>query len=130
MTPSTIFPFIAGGLLAAFLIYRYLATRGVPRVDPVPASERVRAGQAVLLDVRRNAERSAGTIQGSIHIPLHELGGRSAELKKFGTKEIICFCQSGSRSLGAAARLRRLGIPASSLEGGIGGWNFAHRARR
>jgi rhodanese-related sulfurtransferase len=130
MTPATIFPLIAGGVLAAFLLSRYLATRGVPRIDPVPASEKVRAGLAVFLDVRRDAERRTGTIQGSVHIPLHEMGGRSAELRKFGTKEIICFCQSGSRSLSAAARLRKLGIPASSLQGGIGEWNFAHRVRR
>jgi rhodanese-related sulfurtransferase len=130
MTSSTIFFLCAGGLLLALLLYKYLSTRGVPRVDPALASERVRTGGAVLLDVRRDAERQMGTIHGSAHIPLHELSGRTAELKKFGTKEIICFCQSGSRSLSAAAQLRKLGFPASSMEGGIGEWNFVHRQRR
>jgi rhodanese-related sulfurtransferase len=130
MTPSTIFFLLAGGVLLAFLLYKHLSTRSVPRIDPVLASEKVRTGGAVLLDVRRDAERQAGTIHGSVHIPLHALGGRSAELKKFGTKEIICFCQSGSRSLSAAALLRKLGLSASSMEGGIGEWNFVHRVSR
>lgn len=130
MTPSMLIILVPGVLLTAFVIYRFLVTRSVPRVDPAAASERIRAGGAVLLDVRTEAERRAGTIRGSSHIPLHEVRGRASELKKFGAKEIICFCQTGSRSIGAASRLRSLGINASSLDGGIGEWNFVHRAPR
>jgi rhodanese-related sulfurtransferase len=130
MTTSAIVVLAAGVMLAALVISRFLSTRSIPRVDPGSASERVRHGDAVLLDVRTGAERRGGTIQGAVHIPLRELSTRSEELKRFGSKEIICFCQSGSRSLTAASRLRRRGIKASSLDGGIGEWNFVHRTRR
>ena len=36
--------------------------------------------EIVVLDVRRNSERQASHIQGSKHIPLHELEGRLGEL--------------------------------------------------
>jgi rhodanese-related sulfurtransferase len=130
MTTSAIVVLAAGVMLVAIVINRFLVTRSIPRVDAASASERVRHGDAVLLDVRTGAERRLGTIQGAVHIPLRELNVRSAELTRFGTKEIICFCQSGSRSLTAASRLRHRGIKASSLVGGIGEWNFVHRTRR
>lgn len=130
MTTTAIVVLTAGALLAGLIISRFLVNRSIPRVDPASASVRVRHGDAVLLDVRTGAERRRGGIQGAVHIPLRELNLRSDELKRFGTKEIICFCQSGSRSLTAASRLRRRGIKASSLEGGIGEWNFVHRTHR
>lgn len=130
MTTSAIVVLASGVMLAALVILRFLTVRSISRVDPGSASERVRKGEAVLLDVRTGDERRRGTIPGAVHIPLRELNLRSEELRRFGAKEIICFCQSGSRSLSAASRLRRRGLKASSLDGGIGEWNFVHRTHR
>jgi hypothetical protein len=33
-----------------------------------------------LLDVRRDSERAGGFIDGSVHIPIHELHGRISEV--------------------------------------------------
>jgi glyoxylase-like metal-dependent hydrolase (beta-lactamase superfamily II)/rhodanese-related sulfurtransferase len=44
----------------------------------------------VVLDVRRNSERRASHIVGSLHIPLHELSSRMSELSKDKTYWVHC----------------------------------------
>jgi adenylyltransferase/sulfurtransferase len=78
----------------------------------------------ILLDVRTYAERNKHAIKGSIHIPLHELTGRVEELNKFKDKEIVCYCQSGNRSLSAAVKLKKRGFNSANLKGGISNWNL------
>lgn len=73
-------------------------------------------GDAVLLDVRTQKERDAGTIAGSVHIPLAELRDRMDELPK--DKEIVVFCRSGHRSYTAERILRQHEYKAKNLSGG------------
>ena len=114
-------------IIVAVYIRRFLVARSVKQYSPVDASEALRdAGSALLLDVRSDAERRAGSIKGSVHIPLHELEARAEELRKHQDKEIICYCRSGNRSLHAAARLQKKGFKTANLKGGIAEWNFAN----
>ena len=46
--------------------------------------------EIVVLDVRRNSERRASHIVGSLHIPLHELSARMNELSKEKTYWVHC----------------------------------------
>ena len=71
---------------------------------------------AVFLDVRTQKERDAGTIAGSVHIPLSELRERMSELPK--DKEIVVFCRSGHRSYTAERILKQQGYKAKNLSGG------------
>jgi len=71
---------------------------------------------ALVLDVRTDAERSAFHI-GGVHIPLNTLDSRLGELPK--NKELLCYCQSGVRSLTAASLLRDHGFSSKSLHGGL-----------
>lgn len=121
---------LLAALLLLFIAYRTHRSRSAPRRTPLEAEERVRAGEAMLLDVRTDGERRGGQISGSAHVPLHMLRRRADELKKYKTREIICYCQTGSRSLRAAAILRRGGFNASSMDGGIGEWNFSRQLKR
>ena len=123
MTPQLSFYIIAGVILAAAM-YRYAKRRSVPRRSPAEADSIIRSGQAVFLDVRTESEQRAEHIRGALLIPLSTLRRRADELKKQANKEIICYCQNGNRSLTAAVVLRRQGLKASSLEGGIGEWNY------
>jgi rhodanese-related sulfurtransferase len=82
----------------------------------------------LLLDVRSNGERQHSHIKGSLHIPLNQLVSRSDELSKHKEKEIVCYCQTGNRSVTAASRLNKLGFKAANLKGGIAEWNFQNRA--
>ena len=76
----------------------------------------------VLLDVRTDGERKSGAIKPSIHIPLHEITLKTEQLKKYGSREIICYCQTGSRSVSAAVKLRKLGFNSANLTGGYLRW--------
>ena len=71
---------------------------------------------SVFLDVRTQKERDAGTISGSVHIPLSELRERMSELPK--DKEIVVFCRSGHRSYTAERMLKQQGYKAKNLSGG------------
>lgn len=54
------------------------------------------ANNAIILDVRTQREINAGSITGSLHIPLQELHSRYNELNS-GVSYIVV-CQSGVRS--------------------------------
>ncbi len=59
-----------------------------------------------VLDARRNDERIQGGVQGSQHIPLHELGDRIDEVPE---NEVWVYCGSGYRASIAASVLDRPG---------------------
>lgn len=64
--------------------------------------------EAVLLDVREEAELMAFTLPNAVHIPLGQLRERLGELDP--TKEIITFCAIGVRSYNAARILMQNGF--------------------
>jgi hydroxyacylglutathione hydrolase/adenylyltransferase/sulfurtransferase len=82
--------------------------------------ERMRAelAHARLIDVREPYEYEAGHIPGIEHLPLDRLG----ELELTGEEPIVFVCLSGARSGMAAMALRRHGVDAYSLDGGMLAW--------
>jgi sulfur-carrier protein adenylyltransferase/sulfurtransferase len=74
-----------------------------------------------VLDVRTRKERAASCIEGSLHIPLDELEGRSGEMRR-AEGPVVVYCRSGVRSARAVAQLEAAGIEAVSLKGGILAW--------
>ncbi|AJP00725.1 beta-lactamase [Streptomyces cyaneogriseus subsp. noncyanogenus] len=66
------------------------------------ADVRERGDDVVVLDVRRDSERAGGYIDGSIHIPIHELHGRIGEVPE-GT--VWVHCAGGMRAAIAASLL-------------------------
>jgi len=69
-----------------------------------------------VVDVRSTDERDQIHYEG-MHIPLDELEARAFELQKDHT--IICYCESGKRSLKAVGKLSELGFNAKSIKGGL-----------
>ena len=100
-------------------IYQFKTIKQYTPVDVINGVE-----NSVLLDVRTEYERNKNKIKNSIHIPLNEILQRSKEIDKYRDKEIICYCQSGSRSLSAASKLKKLGFKSANMKGGIAEWNF------
>lgn len=76
-----------------------------------------------LLDVRTPEEYKRGHINGAVLIPLDELTRKMVRIPK--SREIICVCETGSRSSVAARQLGDLGYKVSNLRGGMNRW---HRA--
>jgi len=81
------------------------------------------AGDVVILDVRDDAERAAGAIPNSVHIPLGELRGRLGELPR--DREIIAHCASGQRSYNACRILMQHGFRCRNLSGSYRTWKTA-----
>ncbi|WP_144393597.1 HesA/MoeB/ThiF family protein [Pleionea sediminis] len=77
----------------------------------------------ILLDVRTHPERNAFNL-GGLHISLDTLQQNLNKLDK--TKTILCYCQSGRRSLNAAEELNKYGFDCKSLHTGISGWLKYH----
>lgn len=79
-------------------------------------------GAPVLVDVRTPAELSIASIEGALHMPLHLVPVRMAELDPTG--EIAVICHSGMRSAQAVQFLQQHGFAhARNVEGGIDAWS-------
>jgi rhodanese-related sulfurtransferase len=92
---------------------------GVP--DPLPDG-------LLVLDVREDDEWVAGHVEGSLHVPLRELGERYAELPELAAAEqTLVVCRVGNRSAYAAAFLLQQGLDAVNLAGGLVAWEAAGR---
>lgn len=83
-------------------------------------NEKANRKNVMLLDVRNAEEHSAFNIGGQ-NIPLDKLADAAIE-----AEQILCYCQSGMRSLQAAELLNRRGIKVSSLQGGLQAWIKHH----
>ncbi len=81
---------------------------------------------AWLLDVREDDEWAAGHIPGARHIPLGQLGARTAEVPH--DEAIYVICRSGVRSGRAAQALTGAGWEAVNVAGGMQDWAAAGRA--
>jgi len=90
---------------------------GVP--DPLPDG-------LLVIDVREDDEWRAGHVEGSVHVPLMQLGNRYTELPE--SEQTLVVCRVGNRSAYAAAFLIQQGIAAVNLEGGLSAWEAAGRA--
>jgi rhodanese-related sulfurtransferase len=90
---------------------------GIP--DPLPAG-------LLVLDVREEDEWRAGHVEGSMHVPLMELGVRYVELPD--AEQTLVVCRVGNRSAYAAGFLIQQGIDAVNLDGGLVAWEMAGRA--
>ena len=87
-------------------------------VDLDRAKDMVRKG-AVLMDVRMESEHKAGSIKGSLNVPLFMLRLKAESLQK--DKTYICYCETGRRSSAAAFLLSEQGFDSYVLKGGLQG---------
>ena len=73
----------------------------------------------ILVDVRSHAEHAAFNLGGK-HMPLIDLAEYLASINP--EKTLLCYCQSGLRSLQASELIESFGIKSQSLDGGITAW--------
>ncbi|WP_030619255.1 MBL fold metallo-hydrolase [Streptomyces fulvoviolaceus] len=80
------------------------------------AAVRDRGESVVVLDVRRDSERAGGYIDGSVHIPIHELHGRIGEVP---AGEVWVHCAGGMRAAIAASLLDAAGRAVVAVDDGF-----------
>ena len=97
---------------------------GIPQLEPSQVQAMIsQSSRPYLLDVRTPGEYKQGHVNGAELIPLDELSARMTWLPK--GREIICICESGSRSSVAARHLQAQGYKVSNMRGGMGRWTRA-----
>ena len=89
-------------------------------------ADRLRAGGALVLDVREGDEVEQGVVPGAVHIPRGFLEFRIEEVAADRERPIVVYCAGGGRSAFAAKSLADLGYrDVVSLAGGFNGWKSA-----
>ena len=99
------------------------ARRGGAAVSATKAVQMANRQQGVFVDVRSSEHYKAGTIAQARNVPMAELEAKLDSLPK--NKPLIVFCDQGRESIRAAAMLRKNGLEAVSLEGGLRAWTQA-----
>lgn len=113
----------SGGLLLSDLIRN---GNRRDQLSPVEATLLINRENAVIVDVREQAEYAQGHIPNARHLPLKELDQRQGELDKLRGQPLILCCASGARSNSAAAQLRKAGFERIyNLRGGLFEWEKA-----
>ena len=79
--------------------------------------ENIKAGKAVLLDVRSSDEVTAGKAKCAQHIDVNELSQRQPQADK--DTQIFTYCRSGGRAGAAVAILEQAGFKNVKNVGGL-----------
>ncbi len=97
--------------------------QAIPALDPLYADIRRRdpVRPAVMLDVRERDEFLSVRIEGSLLVPMSQLGARLQDIPR--DRPILVICATGSRSASATAYLLSAGWEdVGSVAGGIATW--------
>ncbi len=98
----------------------------IPELGVSDAVLLINRRDAVIVDVREQAEFAQGHLPNARHIPLSQFKTRLGELTRFKAKPLLVHCATGGRSHGAAEMLKADGFAeVFSLRGGIGAWQQA-----
>jgi rhodanese-related sulfurtransferase len=90
-------------------------------VPPERVAELAEAGEAELIDVRRDYEFAAGHLAGARHVEVNDLTAKAGSISK--GRPVIFYCRGGSRSGMAAEAFRQAGYDAHNMEGGLSAWD-------
>ena len=94
-------------------------------VTPQDVVAEIDGGKKVrLIDCRTSDEYAITKIDGTIHMPLHELSSQLEQLYQYEDESLVVLCHHGVRSRQAVAILREVGFPdVRSMIGGIDRWS-------
>jgi rhodanese-related sulfurtransferase len=99
---------------------------GGPRVSVSDAVQLINRHDALVVDIREPNEYAVAHIINSRNVPLKELDTRVKEIARYKEKPVIVACDSGNRSRGGVAALKKLGFTqVYTLSGGLGAWQQA-----
>ena len=113
---------IGSGLMLAWPMLQRGTGGGA--VSPALTVQMMNHQHAVLVDIRDADAYGAGHIPQARNIPVAEFDKKAANLPK--NKPVILVCDLGRSAVGAAKKLRALGLTeVTTLEGGMRAWSAA-----
>jgi len=113
---------ISALMVLVFLYIQSEIKRGGQTISVHQLTLMVNRENALVLDVRENAEFKEGHIIDALHIPFSKLKERIAELDKYKDKPVIIVDKMGQHSGAAGKQLREAGFNISRLDGGMTEW--------
>lgn len=115
---------VSSGLM---LLWPFIASgRGGARLSTLQATQMINQRDAVVIDIRDQAEYARGHIANSKNIPDKVINERRAEVEKWKDTPVIVSCDTGMRAAASADKLRALGIKeVFTLQGGVNAWRDA-----
>ena len=114
--------------LTAALVYTEIARlfRGFKGVSPAQLTDLVNRENALVLDIRGQAEFEKGHIIGAKHLLPSQVDPEGKLLAKAKESPVVVVCYAGMTATGVAQKLAKAGFKrVSVLEGGIGAWQQA-----
>lgn len=99
----------------------------VKQVNPTELTLQVNRHNAIVVDIRAEADFNKGHITDARHLPLANIEKQQlAGLEKYKAEPIILVCQAGMSAQKAAASLLKQGFSSVAvLQGGMGSWTGA-----
>lgn len=115
---------ISGGMLIA--PYLRQGAGGGPRISTLQATMLMNQQDALVLDVREDAEFAKSHILNARNLPLAKIEERIREIERWKQKPVIVHDANGSRSSAALALLKKHGFNnVVHLNGGFAAWQQA-----
>jgi rhodanese-related sulfurtransferase len=116
----------AGLLIAALLVVEFLrAQRGSNRLDVPSAIQLINRAHAVVIDIRPTDIYRQGHITDAKSMTSQDMLQHPLKLEKFKNKPLIVVCSAGIESQKIATALKKRGLNAHSLTGGMHAWQQA-----
>jgi len=110
-------------LILMFILFAYAKGWIFANFKSISADEAVdlinKHENIAILDVRTKGEYKSGYVYDAISLPLGELSSNIKRLEKHKNKQILVYCQSGSRSVAASRILNKNGFCPLNIKGGI-----------
>lgn len=101
-------------------------TRRCKDLSPAEAVLLMNHKDALVVDIREDAEARQGGIRGAKHLPMSVFKKRVGELERYRGRPVIVYCRSGARSVEACETLYKHGFDeVYNLAGGMLAWENA-----
>ena len=115
---------IASGVMLAWPLIRGANRSGT--LSTLQATQLINQKDAVVIDIRDQADYQRGHILNAKSFPDKVLAERKTELEKLKSAPIIVSCDTGQRAGPAAQKLREMGFTeVFVLQGGLNAWREA-----
>ena len=115
-----------GWLVVAILLVAVqirLMAHGPKSITTQMLTNFVNRENAVVVDIRGQAEFNKGHIAGALNIPMSQIKDKVTDLEKYQGRPIIMVCANGIQVGGACETLRKAGIEQlHKLAGGMSSW--------